>query len=141
MDREHAEQVVARLADVWVAAELRRDTEFLEQTLADDFVAVGPLGFMLTKQAWIGRHQSGDLKYTSLELDEVTVRVYDGAAVVIGRQVQDATYRGNSVMAQLRTTAVLVNQGGCWQLAGVHMSAIGQPPSPAQPSPGPAVRP
>ena len=129
MDREYVEQEVARLADVWIAAELRGDTAFLEQTLADDFVAVGPLGFMLTKTEWIGRHQSGDLKYTSLILDEVTVRTYGGAAVLVGRQGQDATYRGNPIKARLRTTVVLVQQQGRWQLAGVHMSPIGQPPS------------
>src|SRR5579859_2337168 len=133
MDREHAQQEVARLADVWIAAELRGDTAFLERTLADDFVAIGPLGFMLTKREWLGRHQSGNLKYDSLDLDEVTVRIYDEVAVLIGRQVQDATFRGNSVKAQLRTTVVLVHQREHWQLVGLHMSPIGQPPSFAQP--------
>lgn len=132
MDREHAEQEVARLAEVWIAAELRGDIAFLERTLADDFVAVGPLGFMLTKREWIGRHQSGNMKYDALDLDEVTVRIYDQAAILIGRQVQDAAYRGNSVKAQLRTTAVLVHQGGDWQLVSVHMSPISPPPSFAQ---------
>lgn len=129
VDREHVEREVTSLADVWIAAELRGDTALLEQTLADDFVAVGPLGFMLTKREWIGRHQSGDLKYASLAWGEVTARIYDAAAVLIGRQVQDATYRGNPIKAQLRTTVVLVHQQGHWQLVGVHMSPIGQPPS------------
>lgn len=129
MDREQVEQEVARLANVWIAAELRGDTAFLERTLANDFVAIGPLGFMLTKREWIGRHQSGDLKYDALDLDEVAVRIYDGAAVLIGRQVQDATYRGNRVNARLRTTVVLIHRRGRWQLVGIHMSPIGQPPS------------
>jgi ketosteroid isomerase-like protein len=129
MNREHAEQEVARLADAWVTAELHGDTAFLERTLADDFIGVGPLGFMLTKQNWIARHQSGDMKYGSLDLDEVKVRDYDDAAILIGRQTQDAAYRGNSVKAQLRTTMVLVRLQGRWQLASLHMSSIGQPPS------------
>jgi hypothetical protein len=132
MDRDHAEQEVARLADAWIAAELRGDNAFLERTLADDFVAVGPLGFILTKREWIGRHQSGNLTYNALALDEVTVRIYDEAAVLIGRQVQDASYQGNSVAAQLRTTVVLVQRRGDWHVVGLHMSPIGQPPRFAQ---------
>jgi ketosteroid isomerase-like protein len=129
MNREHAEQELARLADAWATAELRADTAFLERTLADDFIGVGPLGFMLTKQEWLARHQSGDLKYDSLELDEVTVRVYGEAAVVIGRQVQSAAYRGNSIPGQFRITLVFVHQQGQWRLASLHLSPIGQPPS------------
>jgi len=129
MDREHAVEEITRLADAWAAAELRGDAAFLEKTLVDDFVAIGPLGFMLTKREWIERHQSGNLKYDSLDLDEVSVRVYDEAAVLTGRQTQDAAFRGNSVKAQLRTTVVLVQQQGQWRLVGIHMSPIGQPPS------------
>jgi len=129
MNREYAEQEVARLADAWAAAELRGDTAFLERTLTDDFIGIGPLGFMLTKREWLARHQSGDLTYDSLTLDEVTVRVYNEAAVLVERQVQNATYRGNRVDAELRTTLVFVRQEGEWQLASLHFSAIGQAPT------------
>ena len=138
MDQERSKQEMARLADVWIAAELQGDIAFLERTLADDFVAVGPLGFMLTKREWIGRHQSGNMTYDALSMDEVTVRMYGDAAVLIGRQVQDAAFRGNRIKAQLRTTVVLVRQGGDWHLVGVHMSPISQPPSFAQTQSGPA---
>ena len=60
---QQTESDVLRLADEWIAAELRGDTAYLERTLADDFVAVGPLGFLLTKQEWIGRHRSGNMSY------------------------------------------------------------------------------
>ena len=132
MNREHTEQEVMRLADAWASAELRGDAAFLERTLADDFIGIGPLGFMLTKQEWLARHQSGDLRYDSFELDEVKVRVYNEAAILIGRQVQNAIYRGNTIKGQFRTTLVFVQQQGQWQLASLQLSTIGQPPSFAQ---------
>jgi ketosteroid isomerase-like protein len=129
MNREHTEQEVVRLADAWAAAELRGDTTFLESTLADDFVGIGPLGFMLTKQEWLERHQAGDLKYESFSLDEVKVRVYNNdAAVLTGRQVQNGAYRSNSIQAQFRITLVFVQQQGQWRLASLQLSTIGQAP-------------
>lgn len=129
MNQEHAEQVVAQLVDAWATAELHGDAAFLESTLADDFIGIGPLGFILTKQEWIGRHQAGDLKYELLTLDEMNARVYHDTAIVIARQVQQGAYRGNSINAQFRTTLVFVTQQGQWRLANLQLSAIGQPPN------------
>ena len=128
MNREQIEQEVLRLADIWATAELHGDTTFLEKTLSDDFIGIGPLGFMLTKQEWLARHRSGDLKYESFTLDEVKVRVYNDAAVLTGRQVQNAAYRGNPILGQFRTTLVFVQQQGQWRLASLQLSTIGQPP-------------
>ena len=130
MNQEHAEQEVLRLADAWATAELRGDTAFLERILTGDYTGIGPLGFMLTKQEWLVRHQAGDLKYESFSLDEVKVRVYNNdAAVLTGRQVQNGAYRGNSIQAQFRTTLVFVRLQGQWQLASLQLSTIGQPPN------------
>jgi ketosteroid isomerase-like protein len=129
MNRDQIEQEVARLADAWATAELQSDTAFLERTLADDFVGVGPLGFLLTRQEWLARLQSGDLKYDTHTLDEVKVRTYNETAILIGRLTQEAFYRGNPINAQLRTTLVFINQREQWQLAGLHLCNIGKPPS------------
>ena len=129
MNREQIEQEVLRLADAWATAELHGDTAFLETLLSDDFIGIGPLGFMLTKQEWLARHRSGDLKYELFTLDEIKVRVYNDAAVLTGRQVQNAAYRGNPIQGQLRTTLVFVQQQGQWRLASLQLSTIGQPPS------------
>ncbi|HLJ34555.1 MAG TPA: nuclear transport factor 2 family protein [Ktedonobacteraceae bacterium] len=128
MNREHAEHEVERLADAWTTAELSGDTAFLDNMLADDFVGIGPLGFMLIKQEWLARHQSGDLKYESISLDEARVRVYNDAAILTGRQAQNAAYRGNSIPGQFRITLVFVQQGQ-WRLANLQLSTIGQPPN------------
>ena len=132
MNREHPEQEVARLFNAWAAAELHADVAFLERTLADDFIGIGPLGFMLSRQEWLARHQSGDLKYTAFTVDEVKVRVYTGAALVTCRQSQQAAYRGAPIPGQFRASLTFVEQDGQWRLAGLQLSAIGQfqPPVP-----------
>ena len=129
MDRTQTEQEVTRLVDEWIAAELRADVAFLERTLTDDFIGIGPLGFMLSKSEWLDRHRSGDLKYTALTVDEARARVYDTAALVTCRQIQQATYRGTGIPGQFRMTLAFVRQAGRWLLAGLQLSPIGQPPN------------
>ena len=137
MNQEQIPLEVEKLAQTWTAAEVRGNITFMEQSFADDFLGVGPLGFLLTKQDWIERHQSGDLQYTSLNLDEMTVRVYQGTVLLVGRLAQQGTYRGNSITAQFRTTLVWISLHDHWQLAGYHVSTIGQPPNFAQTIPTP----
>lgn len=115
---------VRALAQQWAEAELNGDAEFLARTLAYDFIGVGPLGFMLTKEQWLIRHQSGDLRYAAFSLDEVTVRLYGDTAVLIGRQTQRAKYRGQDVIGQFRTTLLMVQQQDAWVLVGLQLSAI-----------------
>jgi ketosteroid isomerase-like protein len=119
---------IKALSEQWAAAELRGDTAYLGSTLADDFVGVGPLGFMLTKADWLQRITSGALKYDRFDWDDVTVRTFGDVAIVIGRQTQIAQYQGQPVEGQFRTTLVFVRQQGRWLLAGLHLSPIAAPP-------------
>jgi ketosteroid isomerase-like protein len=116
----------------WAAAELRGDVTFLEGALSDDFVGVGPLGFMLNKEQWLSRYESGDLVYESFTLDEVEARFYGDAAVATCRQSQAGTYQGQAVdimQGEFRATLVFVEREDRWLLAGWHASPIaGMPP-------------
>jgi ketosteroid isomerase-like protein len=124
---------VERLGEEWAAAELRGDTASLGRILADDFMAVGPRGFMLTREQWLSRHDSGSLTYEAFQWDEVSVRVHGGAAVMIGRQTARAVYEDGDVRHeirdQFRATLIPVEDRGRWLLLGLHLSPIAGPPS------------
>ena len=117
-----------RLVEDWANAELAADTPFLRATLADDFVGVGPRGFMLTKEQWLDRHESGNLCYESFGLDEVGARRYEDAAVVVCRQDADGAYEDDNgrydIQEQFRATLVFVRQQGRWRLASLQLSPI-----------------
>src|SRR5262249_60747424 len=80
------EQQLQALEQERAAAELSGGAAFFESALAEDFVGVGPLGFMLSKKDWIDRYASGDLKHQSFEWGDAQIRLYGDAAVVIGRE-------------------------------------------------------
>ncbi|HEX4705152.1 MAG TPA: nuclear transport factor 2 family protein, partial [Pseudonocardiaceae bacterium] len=80
---------VAELLSAWADAEIRGDATVLSDLLTDDFVAVGPLGFTLSKSDWLARHESGLLKYSDFKLDELTLREF-GADVVVATVLQKA---------------------------------------------------
>jgi ketosteroid isomerase-like protein len=79
---------VLDLVREWADAELRGDYQKLDTLLADDFVGVGPRGFVLTRDQWLARYRSGDLRNTGFELRDPRARDYGAAAVVVGTQAQ-----------------------------------------------------
>jgi hypothetical protein len=113
----------------WAEAELRGDAAFLESLLVDDFVGVGPFGFLLTKEQWLNRYRSGDLRYEEFVWQDVATRLYDDAAVAVGRQTQTGAYQGQPTPGRdFRTTLIFVRRDGTWRLAGSHISLMGPPP-------------
>ena len=124
---DNANQILA-LHQRWAEAELRGDVAAIEPILDGEFLAVGPLGFMLTKEQWLARHQPGELKYQELTWDDAAVRQYGDAAIVVFAQTQRATYHGNEVPGgRFRATLIAVRRAGRWVIAGLHLSPIAQP--------------
>jgi ketosteroid isomerase-like protein len=119
-------QIIA-LGQRWAEAQERGDTEVLESLLTSDFTLVGPLGFVLDKQQWLGQYRSGALVTHSMALDEVEVRDYGDAAIAIGRVTQHVEYQGQPANGRLRVTQIAIRAAEDWLLAGVHFSQIAEP--------------
>ena len=119
---------VQKLGQAWATAELRGDGTSLREVLAEDFVGVGPRGFMLTKEQWLSRHETGSLGYKSFALNEMQVRLYGDAAITVCRQSAVGVYEGENgrfgINEQFRATLVFVRQDGRWLLAGLQLSPI-----------------
>ena len=130
MTNQHAAVTdqVLELGQHWANAERAGNADALEPLLADDFLLVGPLGFMLDKAQYLGSRRSGDLTHESLAWDDVRVRAYGDAAVAVGAQTQRTRYQGRDASGRFRVTQVAIRRGDRWILAGLHYSPIAQPP-------------
>lgn len=127
MTSETRAQIIG-LGARWAQAEQDADTATLGELASDDFRLVGPFGFVLDKAQWLDRYIAGGLATSSLVWDEVEVRDFGETAIAIGRQTQQATYRGQPADGQFRVTQVFVRDGARWALASLHLS-LARPPA------------
>ena len=118
---------VRQLLRRWTDAERDGDRDGLGGLLTEDFVGIGPVGFMLPKSAWLDRF-GPELRYDRLELDEITSRDYGATSVVIARQHATGEARGNPLPADTRVSFVVVPAAdGRQQIAGIQYSFMAAP--------------
>jgi ketosteroid isomerase-like protein len=96
-------------------ASLRRDPDFPQRTLADDYVAITPLGTVTTKQDTLSARKSGQLHYDTINVTDMVVRVYGDTAVVTARADVKGHQLGEDFSGPYRYTRVWVRRSGHWQ--------------------------
>src|SRR5689334_15703892 len=116
------EQTIRRVDEERIQAQVHADAAALDRLYADDFIGVGPSGTVRTKPQVIADFTSGDLKFQSINTDEVQVRVYGNTAVETGLSTMIGQDKGKVVPRDTRFTRVWVNQRGRWRLVANHYS-------------------
>ncbi|MGA7906630.1 MAG: nuclear transport factor 2 family protein, partial [Candidatus Sulfotelmatobacter sp.] len=96
-------------------ASLHRDADFSRRTLAEDYVAITPLGQVTTKQDTVSARKSGQLRYQAIDVSDMVVRVYGDTAVVTARADVKGHQLGEDFSGPYRYTRVWVRRGGRWQ--------------------------
>ena len=96
-------------------ATLRRDPEFPQRMLADDYVAISPLGQITTKKEAISARRSGQLRYDNIDVNDMVVRLYGDTAIVTARADVKGHQLGEDFSGPYRYTRVWVRRSGRWQ--------------------------
>jgi ketosteroid isomerase-like protein len=96
-------------------ASIRRDADFSQRTLAEDYVAITPLGQVTTKQDTVSARKSGQLRYDTINVSDMVVRVYGDTAVVTARADVKGHQLGEDFSGPYRYTRVWVRRTGHWQ--------------------------
>jgi ketosteroid isomerase-like protein len=96
-------------------ASLHRDADFSKRTLAEDYVAITPLGQVTTKQDTVSARKSGQLRYEAIDVSDMVVRVYGDTAVVTARADVKGHQLGEDFSGPYRYTRVWVRRTGHWQ--------------------------
>ncbi len=98
------EEVIRKLDNERIQAQIHADATALDRIYAADFIGVGPSGRVRTKPQVILDFTSGDLKFQSITTDDVQVRVYGNTAVETGRSTMIGQDKGQTVPRDTRFT-------------------------------------
>jgi ketosteroid isomerase-like protein len=96
-------------------ASLQRDPDFSQRTLAEDYVAITPLGQVTTKQDSVSVRKNRQLRYDSIDVSDMVVRLYGDTAVVTARADVKGHQLGEDFSGPYRYTRVWVRRSGHWQ--------------------------
>jgi len=96
-------------------AAIHRDVAFAERTLADDYIAIGPLGQITTKADAISARKNAQLHYDAIDTSEMVVRVYGKTAVVTARAAVKGTDLGEDFSGPYRFTRIWIRRYGHWE--------------------------
>jgi hypothetical protein len=109
-------EVVLSLETQRLDAMVKADSVFLDRVFADDLTYAHSNGVMHSKAELMGLLSAGRMDYVSIHPDNLTVRVYQSAAVVMG-MADIAVSTGEDVVAiAIRFTSVYVMEGDSWRL-------------------------
>ena len=111
-----AEDQIQKLEQDWAQATIKSGAAAVDQYEADDIVTTDPSGRVTDKAQDKTDLSSGDLKYQSMELSDMRVRVYGDSAVAAGTNTLNGTYKGQDISGKYRFTDTWVKRNGKWQV-------------------------
>jgi ketosteroid isomerase-like protein len=124
-----AEKQVAMRSKQYREAVVKGDTKAMDSILADDWVGINPAGDVESKAQQAENLKDESVDFEAIDPEEVKVRVYGDAAVVMGRYHVRLTYKGQKVDHLVRTTEVFAKQGGKWRCVSTQVTRIAGQPS------------
>jgi len=121
--RASDEQQLTKIENDWAISYVKRDTAFLQRIAADDFAFVGPDGNMVNKADYV-KSITGDTVFTGFKIDDLKIRTYGDAAVVIGLATITAKTKGEDESGQYSFTDVFVKQKGEWKAVSGQVTPV-----------------
>lgn len=110
------EQEIRQLEKRRAEATVKGDIAELERILADDMTYTHSSASTDTKTSYLDLLRSGQVKYEAVDFEDVSVRVYDSAAVVTGVAHLRVRRSEQVVQLNLKFTDVYVQKEGGWQM-------------------------
>ncbi len=119
-----AEQEIRAINDQLRDAALKGDVATFEKHLADDYVSIGATGAVSTKAQVLDLFRTGKIKYESIDVTDIQVRVYGDTAVVTSTANVKGRLGDQEIAGQFRSVRVFVKRGGTWKAVSFQSTKI-----------------
>lgn len=123
---QSVEQELIKLEKEWPNANVKANLAFLDRVMAEDYTWTDFEGVVWDKAQSLAVLKSGDDIISSMENDDLKVRVYGDAAVVTGRFTTKETLKDKDISGQYRFTDTWIKKAGRWQCVAGQGSKIPQ---------------
>ena len=114
------EEIQHQLRRAWAT----RDLATIERLLAPEWSVTHVDGNVLSRADVLHDFETGNNRLLESHIDELKVRIYEGVAIVTGRNHSRGEYRGQPYDVKLRFTDVFVDRDRQWQAVASHASRI-----------------
>ena len=125
----NVEEQIKVLQGQVVQAQLKGDTSFFEKHYAVDATIIHSDGKLFSKTQEIETLKSGALKYDSVDVRDLKIRVSGDTVVVNGQSSAKGMLNGKSFSGDFRTTRVWVKQKGNWKVVAFQATRVASPAS------------
>jgi ketosteroid isomerase-like protein len=121
-DRLHKE--IENLESQWRLAVVQNDVAAFNRLLADDYLGINPNGTLETKADALAQRRSGTVKVSSIEPDNVKIRVYGDTAVVTSLVDVEGHDGDRDISGRYHYTRVYSRRDGEWKVVSFEASRV-----------------
>ena len=109
------EAAILKMERDWAALVVKGDTAAIAEIGSDDCMFVLPSGELTPLKQLIADMKAGSLTWTSMNVDDLKVRVYGDAAVVFGLETEKSKYKSEDTSGQYRFADTWIKKDGKWR--------------------------
>jgi ketosteroid isomerase-like protein len=116
------EQALLKIQHDWTKARIKGDSSYTRRLEAENCTVVWPDGSIVNKREDL-KSMSGDIVFAEFKIDDLQVRLYGDAGVVVGQgTIRAHEGKQNLLGGKFVWTDTFIKQDGAWKVVSRHKS-------------------